>query len=96
MIYTGYNQDFYQRIGLSTSGDGISWTKYTGNPILYPAATWEGTGIGYPSIILENDSYKMVYQNASPSNTGFGFAYSTDLINWTKDETNPFLLMMIQ
>lgn len=90
MIYTGYNQDFYQRIGLATSTDGIVWTKYTGSPILYPTKTWEETGIGYPSIILENGTYKMVYQNTSPSNTGFGFAYSTDLINWTKDETNPF------
>jgi len=30
----------------------------------------------------------MVYMNSS--GTGFGFAYSSDGMNWTKDNSNPF------
>jgi predicted GH43/DUF377 family glycosyl hydrolase len=87
LYYTGINSP-YLDIRLATSADGINWTKYSGNPILTYGQTWEGTGVYYPTVYKLNNEYVMIYMNRS--GTGFGKATSTDGINWTKDETNPF------
>lgn len=34
MWYTGLDAALYGRIGYATSSDGITWTKYAGNPVL--------------------------------------------------------------
>jgi predicted GH43/DUF377 family glycosyl hydrolase len=87
LYYYGRNLPEY-RIGLATSTDGINWERYNGNPILSPTKPWEGTGVLHPSIINENGIFKMVYGNSTAS--GFGVATSTDGINWTKSDGNPF------
>ncbi len=75
-------------INLATSTDGINWTRYSSNPVLVPNQYWEGNSILYPSIIEVNNSLKMVYGNGVHS--AVGMAYSSDGINWTKDQGNPF------
>ena len=87
LYYTARNYPYYS-IGVATSSDGINWTKIPGNPILSPDAVWEGTGVYSPSVIYDGGQFKMVYMNAAA--TGFGFAYSSDGINWQKDSNNPF------
>ena len=76
------------RINLATSGDGISWTRYSGNPIITSTNTWEGTGVRYSSVIKDNDIYRMVYMGIDLN--GFGFATSIDGLNWTISQSNPF------
>ncbi len=87
LYYSGRNLPYW-KIGLATSTDGINWVRYSANPILEPTQNWEGSGIFHPSIIYENNTYKMVFCNANSS--GFGFANSTDGITWTKSQDNPF------
>ncbi len=74
-------------INIATSTDGINWTRYPNNPIISPDQYWEGNSVRYPSIIEENNSYKMVYGNGAQN--AIGIAYSTDGINWNKDQENP-------
>ncbi len=87
LYYTGRNMPEY-KIGLAISSDGINFTKYSGNPILVNEFAWENSGVLYPAIDRENNTYKMIYMDAQ--GRGFGLAYSSDGINWTKDPSNPF------
>lgn len=87
LYYYGKNSPAY-KIGLATSSDGINWTKYSGNPIMIATSPWENTGIYYPSVILENGQFKMIYANVNPQ-TAFGLAISDDGINWEKSTSNP-------
>lgn len=87
LYYFGRNLPNYN-IGLATSTDGINWVKHTGNPIVVPNQSWEETGVFHPSVIKINNQFKMVYMNSSSN--GFGSAVSSDGMNWTKDNSNPF------
>lgn len=87
LYYTGRNLP-YVDIRLATSSDGINWIKYSGNPILTYNQGWEGSGVYSPSVYKSNNTYIMIFMNQL--GTGFGKATSTDAINWTKDESNPF------
>ena len=49
---------------------------------------WEENGVYEPTVIVENNQFKMVYMNSS--STAFGTAYSSDGIHWTKSNSNPF------
>jgi predicted GH43/DUF377 family glycosyl hydrolase len=87
LYYFGRSAPLY-KIGVATSTDGINFTKYPGNPIITNTASWEESGVIYPSVILENSLFKMVYTNST--GTGFGLATSPDGFNWIKSGSNPF------
>ena len=90
LYYDGRSQTGDNRIGVAFSYDGITWTKYAGNPVLTPTVSWEGTGVAWPSVISENGTFKMVYMKVTyESDDLFGMATSTDGISWTKLNTNP-------
>jgi predicted GH43/DUF377 family glycosyl hydrolase len=89
LYYTGRNLPNY-KIGLATSTDGINWNRYESNPVLEASQPWEGSGVFHPSIIQEDNIYKMVF--CGESGSGFGFATSNDAKNWTKSEQNPFFI----
>lgn len=75
------------KIGLATSVNGVDWIRSNSNPVLVPTQMWEGTGVVYASVIKDGSLFKMIYMNTA--STGFGSAISSDLINWTKEATNP-------
>jgi hypothetical protein len=89
LYYIGRSQTTQDRIGLAFSNDGISWSKYSGNPIIIPTQSWEGSGVSWPSVIHENGIFKMVYMKISSVINAFGMATSTDGKVWTKLSTNP-------
>jgi len=89
------------KFGYAYSPDGITWTKYTGNPVLVPgdSSSWYNTFVSGPSVILESGIYKMwftapdlVINNQPTDGKGnIGYATSTDGMNWTV-YTSPVLI----
>ncbi|MDP3149037.1 MAG: hypothetical protein Q8N83_07890 [Ignavibacteria bacterium] len=75
-------------ISVATSTDAKSWKRFEGNPVLKPSETWEGSRIFYPSVIVENDRFDMMYMDVNA--TGFGMASSKDGYTWMKTGTKPF------
>lgn len=80
------------KFGYAYSPDGITWTKYSGNPVLTPgdSSSWYNTFISSPSVLLENGIYKMWFTapdlvfNSQPTDGkgNIGYATSNDAINW--------------
>lgn len=99
MWYTGEDSQGADRIGMATSDDGISWTKYSGNPVfdLGPLGSWDADSVGDPCVIFENNQYKMWYVGqifgGTPADDKYqiGYATSPDGIHWTRYSGNPIL-----
>ncbi|OGU48515.1 MAG: hypothetical protein A2000_16135 [Ignavibacteria bacterium GWB2_36_8] len=88
-MYYSILNGYYRSIGLATSLDGINWTRSQSNPILNSSQGWEDyNGIYFPSVIFENNIFKMIYMNGSAN--AFGMATSSNGINWNKSNSNPF------
>jgi len=77
-------------ISVATSTDGKTWTRYNGNPILSNSQSWNGK-VYYPSVIVENDRYDMIFMDANA--TGFGMATSKDGYTWIQTTTKPFFTL---
>src|ERR1035437_1212309 len=78
------------KIGMATSYDGINWAMYAGNPILTATLSWEEGSIYFPTVVVENNHYKMVYSNTVQQNA-LGMATSSDGFHFTKQST-PFFI----
>lgn len=83
------------KIGMATSIDGINWKKNEGQAIIQDVLN-EDECQALPTVIKIKDKYHMYFcfreatdfrQNPSRSYK-LGYAYSTDLINWTRDDKN--------
>ncbi len=94
---TGYKMYFLamgvggSTFGVATSADGISWTKYAGNPIFSKGASgsWESLGVGYPDVVLVGTTYYMWYTGGDGNVNAIGLATSTDGFTWTRNASNP-------
>ena len=91
MWYTGTdNADEEQdcQIGYATSGNGTTWTKDAGNPVLSKggANDWDADFTGWLTVIIDGGTYKMWYAgyNDSGGYSGIGYATSPNGISWTK------------
>jgi len=85
-----------RHIGLATSINGINWTKNASNPVLSVSPnTWEvsgGKGIDPWGIMKIGSTYYLWYNTVDPpasQTRATGLATSTDLVNWTKNPSNP-------
>lgn len=99
MYYAGVNTDGSQ-IGMATSDDGITWTKYDdpsttdapyaeSDPIMQPTLEWEGNWLGRPEVVKTADGYVMLYEGTGGSQTGI--AISQDGVNFARYDQNPIL-----
>jgi len=90
--YSAGNCDVYY----INSSDGINWVvQNSGNPILESSESWEQGRCEPWGLIKDDDTYRLFINNidTTPGNTRYiGSATSTDLINWVKDENNPYIL----
>lgn len=95
MWYVGYDGT-NRRAGYATSTDGISWTKYSSNPVLDlgTSGSWDDEQIISPIVIFDGTNYKMWYSGLTynpPAYWRIGYATSTDGVNWVKNSGNPVL-----
>ena len=87
-LYYGIINVQTYKIFVAVSDDGLSWTRYSGNPVLTGTQSWESTGVAYGTVAQDGNILRMAFQNGAMS--GFGFATSTDGLHWTQDSGNPF------
>ena len=75
------------QIGYATSEDGVTWQKYSGNPVLSPGApgSFDDQMIFDPTVVRTGSSYMMYYAAVSQSGvSAAGLAASSDGTHWTK------------
>ncbi len=81
---------------LGLSADGISWTAANdGDPVLEGSAgEWDSAGVANPKLFeLAPGKYLLGFNGqAGNAQWNIGFAYSTDLTNWTKFSGNPVMV----
>jgi len=91
MYYTGVDSTWVQRIGIATSDDLYTWTKYSGNPVFRPDTSWSGwdstvewASCRDPYVYDEDGVYYMLLTVMTNNGNGaVGSAVSADLFNWT-------------
>lgn len=93
-VYYGWyigeaNPDHIHKLGLTTSTDGINWTRYSTQPIYSDPTLTNGRLISF-KILNDNGVYRMLYTGEDPHITGLFMATSPDKVNWTKQPFNKF------
>ena len=95
MWYGGYSPSISETaIGYATSPDGITWERYTGNPVLLSGSSgqWEQVVFG-PRVLFIDNNYYMFYSGETVvyQSDKIGLATSSDGLVWTKYPSNPVL-----
>jgi predicted GH43/DUF377 family glycosyl hydrolase/pimeloyl-ACP methyl ester carboxylesterase len=60
-----------------------NYYKYSGNPIIIPS-DWDNNSCTNPTVIFQNNTYKMWFTGYNGTTGQIGFAYSNNGINWIK------------
>ena len=92
MFYTGDNKDTtgdnkdtgITKIGFATSSDGISWTKFSKNPVLSPGGTgsWDAKTLAGGGVVMVRDTFRLWYTGVDANGvTRFGYATSPRIHN---------------
>lgn len=90
MFYTGVNWSYAQGIGVATSTDLYTWTKYSQNPVYTPSTTWAAWATNTwsncrdPFVFQELGVWYMTTTAWTNTSRGaISLASSTDLTHWT-------------
>jgi len=96
MYYTASGTNSFRQMGVAFSKDGLSWTKYIGNPIVVAGpGYYDSWWARYGNVIFENGVYEMWYTGHTLTNTttkwyaAVDYASSIDGIHWVKYLGNP-------
>ena len=107
MFYSASSDFFtgYWEIGMATSQDGITWTKYNdpsttfppyndSDPVLKVGASgeWDEGAAWECTVIFKHGYYEMYYSGAVPTANAIGYAWSDDGITWEKWPENPIYI----
>jgi len=89
LLYAGGRDVPYPKplyIGLATSNDGITFTKYVGNPILSPgpAGEWDDGFVVDPYVVKVGATYFVYYGGFGTGPQGLGLATGSKLTELTK------------
>lgn len=88
-------------IGLATSSDGVSWTRYAGNPVLNTGAwgSYDDMWLGTPALLKIGGQYQLWYSGTRAASYNVAlqrfdtisicYASSSDGISWNKSSSNP-------
>lgn len=100
MLYQGWKRGSGWRgdgsprmFGLATSEDGIHWEKHKDNPILVPTeGSFDELGFEAGCLLKVGNEYWLYYSGfAADGKLRIGLAFSNDLINWRKFDSNPIV-----
>lgn len=84
-------KEIMHRIRVAISDDGINWQRINKN--LIPPFWNEDESQASPDVFYKNGKYHMFFCGWNPHNfrhtksRKIGYAYSTDLLNWTRDDS---------
>ncbi len=85
-------RDAPQKVGVATSTDGVSWTKYPSDPVLTPGSGWDSHWVWPGPVLTNGSSYVMWYSGVDYSERlSTGIATSPDGFSWSKYYGNPVL-----
>jgi predicted GH43/DUF377 family glycosyl hydrolase len=87
MYYCGYHGTCW-KVGYAYSNDLVHWTKYSGNPVLYPTGD-EPRGLPDPHAVVFQNKVFLYYVNHLPGGWEMRGAYSTDGDTFIKFPSNP-------
>jgi len=78
MWYTGQTRDYPSRIGVATSPDGFSWSRYPDNPVLGvgPTGSWDSLAIVSSSVVRDGNRLLMFYYASDGQAVRIGLAES--------------------
>jgi hypothetical protein len=72
-------------VGYAFSDDGLTWTKYSGNPVLLPGAADEyDAALGGCYVLFYSGMFHMWYNGGNAGDVRVGYASSVDGIAWRK------------
>jgi len=75
-VYESITAGGAETFSIATSADGITWTKFQGNPIYVPSGRgWDGYGLGGGALVWANGRYNYWYDGYSGSTWSIGLAY---------------------
>lgn len=105
MYYSGVGASGVQQIGMATSTDGVTWTKYNdpvttekpyadSDPVFQPGeqGAWDASWVQQPRVFQTADGWIMIYRGVSDTRGAkmkLGLATSTDGIHWERYSGNP-------
>lgn len=93
LFYQGQDGNGTWRIGLATSSDGVTFSRFSGNPILnVTGGGWDSQHVSFPSVVKDGNNWQLFYMGASGGTwQGVGLATSTNGMTWSKEPANPVL-----
>ena len=104
MFYTGARVGIIDRIYHVSSRDGIHWTRLGEALGPGPAGAWDSNLVGRPSVLVEGGRWTMYYDGCTSTSSApmdackgsfrsVGVATSADGMHWTKQGSQPILLV---
>ncbi len=74
-------------VGIATSSDGVTWTRYAGNPVMRASSSVDSQFLSTPYVIQTGSTYQMWYTCRNPllTHDAICHATSTDGKSWSKD-----------
>lgn len=108
MWYSGYGknkvEELHYSIGYAESIDGITWTKYSKNPVIdISPRSWDDIDVMLGGVVRKGEQYYLWYDGLSSSHientdsntsnniASGGYAYSSDGLNWIKYNAPVFI-----
>jgi predicted GH43/DUF377 family glycosyl hydrolase len=102
LFYAGFGSE--ATIGVATSSDGGTWTKYDdpdtthrmfdeSDPVIPMGdhGTWDVGFLTFPRVVSTGETWLMLYAGVDQeaANVGLGYATGTDCVTWTKGADSP-------
>ncbi|MDR0714527.1 MAG: hypothetical protein LBF89_09775 [Bacteroidales bacterium] len=80
MFYIGFHDEDFAQIGMAKSPDGVgNWTRYKGNPIIFPEpGAWDANACYKPFAIREKDRWLLWYNGRNGALEQIGLAVFND------------------